>query len=133
MNEAVDTELQDTKYPHLKLMRGGKGPPEAPSTNWLKDRKKGEVFSCKDKTNGLVMLLRLVYAHTKTYILADALNSNPPMGADADFCKRFIFIETLEEGDKPQEISNDSVRTLRPSGMEDDADAEGRQPPDESA
>lgn len=129
-----DEELKDTKYPHLRVMRGGKGPPDAPLDNWLKDRKKGEVFSCKDKANhGMVLLLRLVFAHTKTFILADALGNNPAMAVDEDFCKRFSFLETLEEGDKPQGETDGSNRTIRPPDMADDADVEGGQPRDGEA
>lgn len=30
-----EDEFKDTKYPHLRVATGGKGPPDAPVENWL--------------------------------------------------------------------------------------------------
>lgn len=30
-----DTEFKGTKYPHLRVLSGGKGPPDGPVDNWL--------------------------------------------------------------------------------------------------
>lgn len=132
MNTQIEEEeLQATKYPHLRTLRGGKGPPETPSIDWLKDLNKNAVFSCKDKTNGVVYIFILVFKHPKTYVLADALSNMPRMAADAEWCKRFSWLETIEEGGEnpPEEVTND-IRALRPPDMADDADVEGGQPRD---
>lgn len=133
-NTKEDTE--ETKYPHLRLMQGGKGPPDAPVINdWLRNLKKNAVFSCKDRqNNGMVHIFILVFKHPKTYVLADALGNNPRMAVDIDFCKRFSLLEIIEEGGEHPEGEEDGVdRTVRSSGMANDADAEGRQPTDGEA
>lgn len=141
MNTQIEEEeLQATKYSHLRTLRGGKGPPETPSIDWLKDLNKNAVFSCKDRQNsGMVHILLMVFKHPKTYVLADALGNSPRMAADADFCKRFSFLELIEEGGEatveeggelPEEVNDDGVRALRPPDMADDADVEGGQPRD---
>jgi hypothetical protein len=43
-----EDEMRETKYPHLRVMRGGKGPPEAPAgKNWLADLEVGTTFACR--------------------------------------------------------------------------------------
>jgi len=48
--EDIETEeLRATKYPKLRVLTGGKGPPEPPVTspNWLSTLKRGTVFICR--------------------------------------------------------------------------------------
>lgn len=135
-SEIVEEEvMKETKHPHLRVMRGGNGPPLAPVTNWLKELKKNSVFSCKDKqNNGMVLILILAFIHPKTYVLRDALGNNPPMAVDEDFCKRFTLLEVIEEGgEHPEGDRDDGIRTVRPASLAHDADAEGGQSTDGEA
>lgn len=56
MSVAEDTNLEDrtVQYPKLRLLQGGKGPPEPPrqEDNWLNKFSVGTVFCCRqsDKT-----------------------------------------------------------------------------------
>lgn len=120
--------------PKLRLLQGGKGPPidNTPHPDWLSPLKVGAVFSCKKKgqaENYVLGLLIIVFKHAKTIILADGLNSQPRVPVDpVEFCKRHDLFEVIEEGGESPEGENDGngEGSLRPSGMEDDADAEGR-------
>lgn len=52
MNVAVDDEevLRATQYPKLRVLTGGKGPPEPPKDtgdNWLSLLEVGTVFACR--------------------------------------------------------------------------------------
>lgn len=47
MNVATEVEEEDlrtTKYPKLRVLTGGKGPPEPPTDTWLLDLEVGSVF-----------------------------------------------------------------------------------------
>lgn len=125
-NTEEDTE--ETKYPHLRLMRGGKGPPEAPKVNWLINLQKNAVFSCKDRqNNGMVSIFILVFKHPRTYVLADALGNGPRIAVDEDWCKRFSLLELIEEGgENPSEgVSNGNSVQVRPADLADDENAQG--------
>jgi hypothetical protein len=139
--EAIEEEAKmEHTYPTLRLLRGGKGPPsdDGPKENWMKDLEVGTVFSCRKKgqsENYALMMLQLCFKHDKTYIIADSLNSNPYAAIDPiEFCKRHDFFELIEKGKTPQEIEDgNDLRSIRHSGMEDDADAEGGQPSDDGS
>ena len=47
--EVEEQELRETKYPKLRVLTGGKGPPEdnGPGVNWLSDLAKGTMFICR--------------------------------------------------------------------------------------
>lgn len=131
----VEEDMEKTKYPHLRLMRGGKGPPDAPTIDWLKNLNKNAVFSCKDRqNNGMVFIFILVFKHPKTYVLADALGNQSRIAVDEDWCKRFSLLELIEEGgETPQGEPDGTDRTVRPPDMADDADVERGQPRDGEA
>lgn len=122
--------------PMLRLLRGGKGPPSdnTPHPDWLSPLKVGAVFSCSKKgqaENYVLGLLIVVFKHGKTVILSDGLNNQPRVAVDpVEFCKRHTLFEVIEEGGELPEGENNgnSEGSLRPGGMDDDADAEGRQP-----
>lgn len=47
----VDEELRDTKYPHLRVATGGKGPPEGPVDNYLADFEVGTTFVARQRNS----------------------------------------------------------------------------------
>lgn len=49
-----DTELRETKYPQLRLLTGGKGPPEGPVDNWLAEFEVGTTFVARHKNSNEV-------------------------------------------------------------------------------
>jgi len=70
------------------------------------------------------------FKHPKTIVLFNALGTTPPRAVDTkEFCKQYLLFEIIDEGgeEPPKEENNDSIRSLRPPSMEDDADATGGQ------
>lgn len=134
MVETTEEEAKMAVKPMLRLVSGGKGPPEVTGENWLINLQKNCVFSCKENGKEVDLeLLRLVYKHGKTCIVADALNSAPARAVDpVAFCKRYRHFETIEEGGVHPEVSDNgnNPRTLRASRVGNDADAEGGQQTD---
>lgn len=138
----LDTSGQTEITPTLRLLRGGKGPPiDTGGTNWMDDLPVGSVFSCRKKGQPekyALMMLQIIYKHVKTVIVADALNNNPNAPIDAvEFCKCHELVEVIERGDNSHREKGDpnghDLRTVRDGGVEDDVDAEGRQPGDDPA
>jgi hypothetical protein len=132
--EATD-ELVTTKYPHLRTLRGGKGPPaDTFNSNWMSDLNVGAVFSCRKKgqsENYALMMLQIMFKHDKTVIISDSLNANPYAAVDpVEFSKRHDLHELIDNGEPD---NGHDLRTVRPPGVEDNVDAEGRQPGDDSA
>jgi hypothetical protein len=138
--EAVEKEV---KGPKLRLLTGGKGPPiDISNPNWLSSLNVGSVFSCRkkgQKENYALMLLQLMFKHDITYIISDGLNTNPYSSVDhREFSKIYELVEIIEHGgdshlDNGEPNNGHDLRTVRPPGVEDDADAEGRQPRDDPA
>lgn len=90
------------RIPQLRLLQGGKGPPiNTTGEDWLTPLKKGAIFSCEGKGQNLYTLsiYRIVFKHTKTVILADALGNSPTIAINpVIFCKLHNFFELIEEG-----------------------------------
>lgn len=62
--------LRETKYPHLRVMRGGKGPPEGPVVEWLETLAVGTVFACRANSNTVDWdMCRLAHKFIEIYIL----------------------------------------------------------------
>src|SRR5882762_4870863 len=97
-NAEIDDEMERPK-PMLKLITGGKGPPTTSvGDNWLKDLKKGAVFTCKRKgiTTELELLI-VAFKHDKTIVLVDGLNGAPRRAVDpSEFCKQYDWFETIQ-------------------------------------
>jgi hypothetical protein len=47
----AETELKDTKYPKLRVLQGGKGPPEEPSEDWLSTYVPGTTFVARERNS----------------------------------------------------------------------------------
>lgn len=111
--------------PMLRLVSGGKGPPEVTGENWLINLNKNCVFACKENGKEVDLeLLRLVFKHNKTCIVADALNSAPARAVDpVAFCKRYKKFEIVEEGGERPEVRPNDMRTIQPSGVDHNEDA----------
>lgn len=131
MINVIPTEKDEVmSQPRLKLITGGKGTPPTGGINWLRGLNKGAAFSCKKKGNtDLLDLFIVAFKHNRTMILVDGLNNNVRFAVDPeDFCKKYSLFEVIEEGGElPVGAEDDSVRTVRPSVVEDNADVEGRQ------
>src|SRR6266404_8541526 len=121
-------EAEVIPFTGLRLMRGGKGPPESGGINWLRGLKQGTAFSCKKKGNvDFLEIYIAAFKHEKTVILVNGLDNNHRFAIDPeDFCKKYTLFEILgEEEDKPPvEKEDDSVRTVRSGIVENDVDAE---------
>lgn len=52
--EDRDEELRETKYPHLRLLTGGKGPPDGPVDNWLAEYEEGTTFVARHRNSNEV-------------------------------------------------------------------------------
>jgi len=51
MEEPVREELRETQYPKLRVLTGGKGPPEPPPVNnWLAELAVGTTFVARERT-----------------------------------------------------------------------------------
>ncbi len=132
---ALENIEEEKIMPKLRLITGGKGPPTATGVNWLKDLKKGAVFTCKRKGMTCELeLLIVAFKHDKTIVLVDGLNGAPRRAVDpSEFCKQYDWFETIQEAEQlPEEHDNDT-RPVRSSRMDDNADAEGRQPSDDGS
>ena len=125
---------EEVAYPKLRLLQGGKGPPLT-GDNWLKDLKKGAVFTCKPKGSGILLLYIIAFKHTKSMILVDGLNNGPRIAIDPEeFCRLHSWFETIEEGGEqpPKEIEHDGSE-VRSGGVDHDEDAPRGQPADDGA
>lgn len=128
-----DMSESEHPYPTLRLIRGGKGPPEDnnPPADWLSPLPIGSVFACRKKGQPekyALMMLQILFKHVKTIIVSDALNSNPNAPIDAaEFCKCHELVEIIQEGDP----NGHDLRTVRPPGVENDVDVEAGQPGDD--
>lgn len=122
--ETTEEEEKVLQKPMLRLVSGGKGPPDNLGENWLINLQKNCVFACKENGKEVDLeLLRLVFKHNKTCIVADALNSAPARAVDpVAFCKRYKHFETIEEGGEPPKVQHD-MRTIQPSGVDHNEDA----------
>lgn len=49
-----EDELKDTKYPHLRVATGGKGPPEGPVDSWLAEFEVGTTFVARHRNSNEV-------------------------------------------------------------------------------
>lgn len=49
-----DEELRGTKYPQLRVLTGGKGPPEGPVDNWLAEFEVGTTFVARHRNSNEV-------------------------------------------------------------------------------
>lgn len=139
-------ELEDiADKPHVgwtpKLITGGKGTYNT-GDNWLKDLKKGAVFSCKKKGTTIDLeVYGISFKHQKTFILFNALGTGPVRAVDPkEFCNHYSLFELIEEGGQEDlrkeggENPNDTdIRSIRPPDMANDANVEGGQPPDETS
>jgi len=123
------TNEEEVAYPRLRLLQGGKGPPTT-GVNWLKDLKRGAVFTCKPKGSGILLLYIIAFKHTKSMILVDGLNNGPRIAIDPEeFCRLHSFFELIEEGGElPVGDTNDGSGSIRSPRVVDDEDAPGRQP-----
>lgn len=146
MIDVMTTEKDEPMkpQPRLKLITGGNNTPPSGGINWLRGLNKGAAFACKRKGQlELLDLYIVAFKHDKTVILVDGLNNNVRLPVDPEeFCKKYSLFELIDDGDShlieeggehPEEIENDSVRTLRPPSVEDDVDVEGGQPEHDGA
>ena len=133
----TNAETDEEKVvPTLRLLQGGKGPPiNTEGKDWLTPLKKGAIFSCEGKGQNLytLKLFRIVFKHTKTVILADALgNSITEAVNPITFCKLHNLFEVIEEGgERPVGDENDGDQ-VRSGGVADDENASSGQPGDDS-
>ena len=128
----TNTDEEEVKYPRLRLLQGGKGPPTT-GENWLKDLKKGAVFTCKPKGSGILMLYIIAFKHTKSMILVDGLNNGPRIAVDpVEFCRLHSFFELIEEGGELPVGDKNDGGTVRSGGVVDNENAPRGQPEHES-
>lgn len=66
-----ERELRVTKYPKLRVLTGGKGPPEPPKTghNWLSEQVKGTVFLCRANDKQVDFELYLMLFNSEKFCL----------------------------------------------------------------
>lgn len=100
MVESVEEqELRVTKYPQLRVLTGGKGPPEEPSTNWLKDFQIGTVFACRASVNTVDWeMYYLIHKFEKIYLLKWELPDGKIWERRVDpvlFCKQHKDYEVI--------------------------------------
>lgn len=123
-----DTELRETKYPQLRVLTGGKGPPEGPVDNWLADYEVGTTFVARHRNSNEVdyNLYYVLYKDLPEVVL---LKWQLPDGKVLDYYvdpvrfsrlfpekKILSVIKPEEEPRKEAEVSEDgnSDRTNRP-------------------
>src|SRR6267378_7697409 len=114
MKNVIPVEEESNVYPMLRLMRGGKGPPESGGVNWLNGLDKGTAFSCKRKGNTDNLEIYIIaFKYDRTIILVDGLNNNHRIPVDPeDFCKKYIYWETIgkeEVVEPPVGVDNGKV------------------------
>lgn len=113
-----DTEFKDTKTPYLRVARGGKGPPEAPTGDcWLEDFEIGTVFACRANVNTVDWeLYFLVHKYSNIYLLKMETPDGKLWERRVDpkmFCKHYRDYEVIavhainEEVVKPPEGDDD--------------------------
>lgn len=49
--ENIEDEFKDTKYPHLRVATGGKGPPDGPVDNYLAEFEVGTTFVARQRNS----------------------------------------------------------------------------------
>ena len=112
-----EEELRVTKHPYLRVLTGGKGPPEAPSEDWLSKLSLGQWFLCKRKDNKIDVILFMVkYKFTKNVLLYSNLNQEFKVIVDpVEFCKIHELSEvlSLEEQENRMIIGPIDISTWR--------------------
>lgn len=124
---------EERQYGHLRVLTGGKGPTEPPSTNWLSRLHKGTVFLCKKRNTTTIFLLQYHVLHKSTYsvMLLDNLSSSTTdiyLPVDPiEFCKQYDLHEVLAEGQEEGETDGTVNRSDLPAGLGDvEADQSGQ-------
>lgn len=125
--ETTDEEALKKVIPMLRLMKGGKGPPESGGINWLNGLAKGTAFSCKRKDNSEALEVYIIaFKYDRTIVLVDGFHNERRFAVDPeDFCKKCSYWETIgteEAGTQPIGVEDDT-RTIRPSELDNDVDA----------
>jgi hypothetical protein len=104
MNQAKNEEeeelpIKDT--PKLRLLTGGKGPPDNPiGKNWLRELPQHTVFLCQERTEKIaVQLWFIVFKFTNAILLGSNVNQEIKVIVnDEEFCKRHTLLEIIEFG-----------------------------------
>lgn len=113
-----EEEFVDTKYPHLRLLTGGKGPPEGPVDNWLAEYEVGTTFVARHKNSNEVdyNLYYVLYKDLPEVVL---LKWQLPDGKVLDYYvdpvrfskvfpeKKILSIQKPEEPQKEAKVSED--------------------------
>lgn len=125
-----EDEFKDTKYPHLRVATGGKGPPEGPVDNWLAEYEVGTTFVARhrnskdvDYNQYYVMFKALPEVVLLKWILPDGKLLDyhvDPVRFSKAFPEHVILgVIKQEEPQKEAEVSENgnSNRTNRPPDM----------------
>jgi hypothetical protein len=99
LNQEEELEFKDTKYPHLKLATGGKGPVDPDDTVWLKRYDVGSVFRIKRKGDYIVPMVVVEDRSDKTYTLTLQGVGTIPVDPFA-FCQIYQFYELVRTSEE---------------------------------
>lgn len=125
-----ELEFKDTKHPHLRVARGGKGPPEAPADNWLETLEIGTVFACRANATTVDWeMYFLVHKFLNIYLLKMETPDGKVWERRVDpkmFCKHYRVHEVIAhypqvKEEAPEGDDDDSDRTDRPRDVVLDA------------
>lgn len=113
-----DEELRETKYPQLRVLTGGKGPPEGPVDNWLAEYEVGTTFVARSR-NSKEVDYNLYYVLYKDLPEVMLLKWQLPDGKVLDYYvdpvrfsklfpeRKILGIQKPEEHQKDAEVSED--------------------------
>lgn len=124
--EVNEDEFKDTKYPHLRVASGGKGPPEGPVDNWLADFEVGTTFVAR-QLNSKEVDYNLYYVLYKDLPEVMLLKWQLPDGKVLDYYvdpvrfsklfseKKILGVIKPEEHQQDAEVSEDGHTRETPS------------------
>jgi hypothetical protein len=120
LNQEEELEFKDTKYPHLKLAIGGKGPVDPDDTVWLKRYDVGSVFRIKRKGDYIVPLVVVEDRSDKTYTLTLQGVGTIPVDPFA-FCQIYQFYELVRTSEETMAIVAQKEQKETSNGTSDGA------------
>lgn len=107
--------------PMLRVITGGKGPPEAPKIDWLSEFVKGQWFLCKSKDNPVDVRIYVVYFRFEKARTLYSPQTGKHIIDPVEFCKLNELYEVLDIED----IEDGNSTEVRPADVVSNEDGEG--------
>lgn len=121
-NNEIETGKE--QMPELKLLEGGKNPPNG---NWLSELDTGTMFLVQDKTNHDFLLgaFKLVNKTEKAVMLVNSSVPNPVFVNPMRFCNKYSLYEVLGIHKEPEQQQEQETEVTDEQGNRNEGDSTG--------